>query len=444
MKSSFGAWRQFFFSMKMGPSQAYQRLNYFRALEYDLAARACKPESGEKILELGGGYVNSLALWISSNWDVQLTAIDSAPMEPGTPESLRKQVASTKNLMQWNTGRLQVLAADMRQIPFEDGSFDRVIAVSCLEHLAKGDDAVAAHEIGRVLAPYGRAVITLPFSRTEPIERESWGGPEYTQRHYNHITLSERIIEPSGLTVQSILLAGERWPQIGRALLKFPRPLMKAATVGLFPIMPLLWKIYYKQMQGTFFAGEPVWPDDVRKNAGLMILTLAKSIPMPSTRPMPIFPKKPEITPTHKKAVITEIEMRNAQNETVRTIRAGDPISIIIHFENESFAAAPVIRVQIHTPEGVLAMGANTRRFGITSIHAKGPGKIRLRFDSLNLLAGEYLLCAGVFDDPSPLDRPLDSFDPSSEILPFTVTSSSEQGGGIAYCPHRWEWISEE
>ncbi len=50
--------------------------------------------------------------------------------------------------------------ADARRLPFEDGSFDRVVASETLEHIA--EDAAAMAELARVLRPGGRAVVTVP------------------------------------------------------------------------------------------------------------------------------------------------------------------------------------------------------------------------------------------------------------------------------------------
>ncbi|MFI6597854.1 class I SAM-dependent methyltransferase [Nonomuraea sp. NPDC050536] len=59
---------------------------------------------------------------------------------------------------------IQGTALDM---PFEDGSFDRVIAAEVLEHIP--DDMAAMREIFRVLKPGGTAAITVPSFLPERI-----------------------------------------------------------------------------------------------------------------------------------------------------------------------------------------------------------------------------------------------------------------------------------
>ncbi len=53
------------------------------------------------------------------------------------------------------------LVADVHDLPFEDGSFDAVVAIEVIEHLRSPQEAVA--EIFRVLRPGGRIFVSIPF-----------------------------------------------------------------------------------------------------------------------------------------------------------------------------------------------------------------------------------------------------------------------------------------
>ena len=70
--------------------------------------------------------------------------------------------------------------ADVRELPFEDGRFDLVLCVSTLEHIGRDTevyavaaerdergDEIALLELGRVLAPGGRLLVTVPTGRRE-------------------------------------------------------------------------------------------------------------------------------------------------------------------------------------------------------------------------------------------------------------------------------------
>lgn len=67
--------------------------------------------------------------------------------------------------------------ADVRALPFEDGSFDRVVCISTLEHIGldteryvgpdgrtrdESGDVTALRELGRVAGPDGRVLVTVP------------------------------------------------------------------------------------------------------------------------------------------------------------------------------------------------------------------------------------------------------------------------------------------
>lgn len=59
----------------------------------------------------------------------------------------------------WHDGLDDI--ADAHSLPYDDESFDWVLAIEVFEHLR--DPRKAAEEIQRVLSPGGEAVITVPF-----------------------------------------------------------------------------------------------------------------------------------------------------------------------------------------------------------------------------------------------------------------------------------------
>ena len=95
--------------------------------------------------------------------------------------------------------------ADVLRLPFRDGTFDRVIASETLEHIPA--DSLAMSEINRVLAPGGRAVVTVP--RWWP-ERVCWAlSREYHSNEGGHVRiyktpeLTERLAR-SGFVVDGV------------------------------------------------------------------------------------------------------------------------------------------------------------------------------------------------------------------------------------------------
>jgi SAM-dependent methyltransferase len=57
--------------------------------------------------------------------------------------------------------------ADALRLPFDDGTFDRIIASEVMEHIP--DDAGAARELARVLRPGGTMAVTIPSWLPEKI-----------------------------------------------------------------------------------------------------------------------------------------------------------------------------------------------------------------------------------------------------------------------------------
>jgi SAM-dependent methyltransferase len=117
---------------------------------------------------------------------------------------------------------LTASVADARTLPFDDESFDLVTSVSVFEHIApeNGGEAPAARELGRVLAPGGIALLTVPFSQTyfaeyrvgTVYERASTDGqPIFYQRFYDMNLLKRNLVAASGLRLVSIDFIEERF-----------------------------------------------------------------------------------------------------------------------------------------------------------------------------------------------------------------------------------------
>lgn len=118
--------------------------------------------------------------------------------------------------------RLRAVVLDARRLPFADDSVPFLFSVSALEHVGNEGDVQAMREAGRVLAPGGTAVVTMPVA---PAFREVWadadpyGGQErradgqvFFSYLYDAGSVAERLVAPSGLTLERATLHGEREP----------------------------------------------------------------------------------------------------------------------------------------------------------------------------------------------------------------------------------------
>lgn len=56
----------------------------------------------------------------------------------------------------------EFIVADIRELPFENNTFDKIVSLDTLEHIS--DDNGVFREFNRVLKPKGRLIATLPFT----------------------------------------------------------------------------------------------------------------------------------------------------------------------------------------------------------------------------------------------------------------------------------------
>ncbi|MBV9463556.1 MAG: class I SAM-dependent methyltransferase [Verrucomicrobiae bacterium] len=121
---------------------------------YELSRAVCEFRDAELVLDLSSP---KLAAFYAARRHPSSTyvAIDRFQRELRGWEPIRR------------TARLQNLslqAADMTQLPYRNGVFDRVYSLSVIEHLPDKLDEAALREIRRVLKPGGWLQITIPFA----------------------------------------------------------------------------------------------------------------------------------------------------------------------------------------------------------------------------------------------------------------------------------------
>jgi len=138
----------------------------------------------------------------------------------------------------------QVVVGDGERLPYPDGAFDYVTHIGSLEHYL--NPAQGAGEVGRVLAPSGRACILLPNTfgllwtvwhawRTgdlyddgfQPIQRYA------TRRQW------QALLEASGLVVERTLGYNREWPRTAADWRWYVRHPGRFVFVLLSPCVPL-------------------------------------------------------------------------------------------------------------------------------------------------------------------------------------------------------------
>jgi O-antigen chain-terminating methyltransferase len=128
---------------------------------------------------------------------------------------------------------LRSVAGDVRQLPFEDGSFDLVLCVSTLEHVGRdntvyglareADDEgldTALRELRRVLARRGRLLVTVPCGEAEDLGSQVQLEPRGWIRRFQQaglLVFEDELYEltPDGWRSVTLLTPGLRYGDRG-------------------------------------------------------------------------------------------------------------------------------------------------------------------------------------------------------------------------------------
>lgn len=189
-------------------------VNYWRAAEYRLVYRAGEFSAADRVLDIGSPKL--LSLYLAKHAGAEVFATDIEPY-------FIKEYALLRALEGVPPARYHPQVEDGRALSFPDGAFSRVFAISVVEHIPDDGDSACLREMGRVLAPGGRCLLTVPFA---PESREEykgagtfyWSGSSaptdrggvFYQRRYSEEDLHARLVAPSGLRLRELRYVGER------------------------------------------------------------------------------------------------------------------------------------------------------------------------------------------------------------------------------------------
>lgn len=229
------------------------RLDYFKYLEYRLIFNNANLEPGLKILDIGS-QVSRLPLYlVSKGCQVYATDVDNAIFEQ---MHMADKIAFSRFV---ENRQFNVQIQDARKTSYPDNYFDRIFAISSLEHLRGEDDIKVIQELRRITKSKGRICMTLPYGArfSESIKRNPFitiNEPEiinyskqsyfmfkdeiyYYEKVYDDNTLLNRIVNPSGLRLSKVEYIGEK----------------------VFPFYRLWWRLpnklrYYSQWCLPFFS----------------------------------------------------------------------------------------------------------------------------------------------------------------------------------------------
>jgi SAM-dependent methyltransferase len=231
--------------MRAAPVTSFTRL-----AEFEAAARSLDLRPGLSLLDLASPKIFGLVLSRRFSLDAWLTDI------------WRDEVAAWKAWAEcagWADPKIRFETRDARRTGFPDRTFDRVAAISVVEHIEGDGDSTAMSEIGRVLKPGGIAVISVPYSRGFKMKmtRSRLYGTENPgkrerlfERVYDQQSLERRLLRPSGLHLEEATALGIRPSGLSRFFAATsadtPQSLTRRSklayvlTLPFFPAFPLL------------------------------------------------------------------------------------------------------------------------------------------------------------------------------------------------------------
>lgn len=218
-------------------------VSYWRSLEFRMVWEHGNFRAGERVLDVGSPKPFSLYLARSVGAVVDSTDIEDYFMD---------EFALLRDATGVPAEQMPIRVEDGRRLSYADCQFDKVYSVSVIEHIPDDGDIQCARELGRVLAPGGSCLITVPFWPTSKnVYRKPnfyWSGvsgPEqagvvFFQRRYSADDLQKRLIEPSGLVAEKVLYVGERVMTRSQDELASIMP-----RVGLGPFHPLISRAFH-------------------------------------------------------------------------------------------------------------------------------------------------------------------------------------------------------
>ena len=179
-----------------------------RYLELPWTLETLSARAGERVLDLASPKLLAVEL---ARRGARVTSVDEHEPEV----ELWRRLTS-------NGPRLRLEVADGRTLPFDDESFDHAYSVSVLEHIADGGDEQALRELGRVVRPGGRVVVTLPYAaayredwrdRPEFVDHGDVGGRYFFQRWYDdaRLELLIRAVPALAPTAREVVRMRPNW-----------------------------------------------------------------------------------------------------------------------------------------------------------------------------------------------------------------------------------------
>jgi SAM-dependent methyltransferase len=189
-------------------SRTTRPVDYMRCAEFDAILGTLRIAPNTKILDVSSPQWFSLYL-AAKHPETTFHYINIVDDELLPYEAIAR-VLGLKNLA--------FQKGDVRKLEFDDGTFDKVISISVIEHVypERGGDLGALVEIKRVLKPGSELLLTLPFKAKRnivymdgPVYERGAQARNFFAREYDK-EMFDNLIDRSGFTRRDVLFICER------------------------------------------------------------------------------------------------------------------------------------------------------------------------------------------------------------------------------------------
>ncbi|MBU0483609.1 MAG: ABC transporter ATP-binding protein [Proteobacteria bacterium] len=134
-------------------------------------------------------------------------------------------------------------------------------------------------------------------------------------------------------------------------------------------------------------------------------------------------------------------DRHGVENDTFKT---GEQMQVRIGFHCTKKVYNPVFRIQFFRNDGLWVHGTNTSRAKVDLGELEGDCEILLRYDQLNLLAGDYYVSIGIWPDEYGSSFTDIAYDCRQWSYVVHIKSRQEDGGGITYNPFTWQLLAND
>ncbi|THB77211.1 MAG: ABC transporter ATP-binding protein [Desulfobulbaceae bacterium] len=138
---------------------------------------------------------------------------------------------------------------------------------------------------------------------------------------------------------------------------------------------------------------------------------------------------------------ITQVSIRGEAGAETTAFATGDAMEIRIGYHCRSPVENPLFRVQFFRNDGLFVHGTNTARAGLEVGRLESNGEVRLKYDTIHFLEGDYYLSIGIWPDEYSSTFTDIAYDCHQWSYVIQVTSKREDGGGIISNPCSWEVV---